>query len=140
MTAHGSSRRAGRVPACRRLRQPSRRFRRMGFCLTGEEFTGPGAAATRTGPARGAYAAEAALPASMGMTSSVDSGLRETPGEFLRAGGLVRRIDANLNRAAAELNATGQRSGNLLPCAAERPRRAERPDAAAGEVCERLRQ
>ena len=47
----------------------------------------------------------------------------------MRASGLVRRIGVNLNQAVAKLNATGQRSGDLLPYAAESFRRAERLDA-----------
>ena len=139
MTFHGSSRHTGRRPAGRRLRQPVRRLRRVEFSLTDEEFAELGAAAARAGLARGAYAAEAALSASRGMTSSADSGLREALGEFVRAAGLVRRIGVNLNQAVAKLNATGQRSGDLLPYAAECLRRVERLDAAAEEVCKRLR-
>ena len=139
MTFHGSSRHAGRAPAGRRLRQPVRRLRRVEFSLTDEEFAELGAAAARAGLARGAYAAEAALSASRGMTSSADSGLREALGEFIRAAGLVRRIGVNLNQAVAKLNATGQRSGDLLPYAAECLRRVELLDAAAEKVCKRLR-
>lgn len=139
MTVDGSSRYAGGAPAGRRLRQSARRLRRVEFSLTDEEFAELGAAAARTGLARGAYAAEAALSASRGMTSLVDSGLRETLAEFLRAAGLVRRIGVNLNQAVARLNATGQRSGDLIPYAAECLRRVERLDAAAEEVCKRLR-
>jgi hypothetical protein len=73
------------------------------------------------------------------MTSPVDSGLREALGEFVRAAGLVRRIGVNLNQAIAKLNATGQRSGDLLPYAGECLRRVERLDATAEEVCKRLR-
>ena len=57
----------------------------------------------------------------------------------MRASGLVRRIGVNLNQAVARLNATGQRSGDLLPYAAESLRRAERLDAVAEEVRKALR-
>jgi hypothetical protein len=139
MTAHGNRGHTGKTPAGRRLRQPTRRLRRVEFSLTDDEFAELGAAAARAGLARGAYAAEAALSASRGMTTSVDSGLREALSEFIRATGLVRRIGVNLNQAVAKLNATGQRSGDLLPYAAESLRRAERLDAAAEEICKRLR-
>lgn len=139
MTAHDSGGNAGSVPAGRRLRQPSRRRRRVEFSLTDEEFADLGDAAARARLARGAYAAEAALSASRGMTSSADSALREALSEFVRAAGLVRRLGVNLNQAVARLNATGQRSGDLLPYAAECLRRVERLDAAAEEVCKRLR-
>jgi hypothetical protein len=47
----------------------------------------------------------------------------------------VRRIGVNLNQAVAKLNATGQRSGDLIPYAAASLWRAERLD----EVAERIR-
>jgi len=52
----------------------------------------------------------------------------------------VRRIGVNLNQAVARLNATGQRSGDLLPYAAESVRRAQLLDQAAEELRRRLRQ
>jgi hypothetical protein len=45
----------------------------------------------------------------------------------------------NLDQAVAKLNATGQRSGDLLPYAAESIRRAERLDAAAEQIRKLLR-
>ena len=130
---------AGEVPAGRRSRQPCRRTHRVEFTLTDEEFCELGAAAARAGLARGAYSAEAALSVARGVTSPADSPFREALGEFVRAAGLVRRIGVNLNQAVAKLNATGQRSGELLPCAAESIRRAEQLDAAAEEIRKRLR-
>ena len=72
-----------------------------------------------------------------------DSPLREALGEFIRAAGLVRRIGVNLNQAVAKLNATGQRSGDLLPYAAESIRRAgssTRPPRKSGSGSARDRQ
>ena len=89
--------------------------------------------------ANGAYAAEATLARASGTASPADSPLREALAEFIRAAGLVRRIGVNLNQAVAKLNATGQRSGDLLPYAAECARRAERLDSAAEQVRRRLR-
>ena len=43
-------------------------------------------------------------------------------------------IGVNLNQAVARLNATGQRSGYLLPYAAACLHRAERLDAAAEDI------
>ena len=57
----------------------------------------------------------------------------------MRASGLVRRIGVNLNQAVARLNATGQRSGDLLPYARESMRRAEMLTTAAEEVRKALR-
>ena len=131
--------RAGGLPAGRRSRQPGRRPRRVEFSLTDEEFGELGTAAARAGLARGAYAAEAALSVARGVACPADSPLRQALGEFVRAAGLVRRIGVNLNQAVAKLNATGQRSGDLVPCAAECARRAERLDTAAEEIRKRLR-
>jgi hypothetical protein len=70
---------------------------------------------------------------------TTDAPLRELLLELIRASGLVRRIGVNLNQAVARLNATGQRSGDLLPYAAASLRRAERLDAVADEVRKALR-
>jgi sugar/nucleoside kinase (ribokinase family) len=109
------------------------------FSLTGEEFELLGTAAERAGRSRGAYAAEAALAAARGGSAAGDSVLRELLRELIRASGLVRRIGVNLNQAVARLNATGQRSGDLLPYAAESMRRAESLDTAAERVRKALR-
>jgi hypothetical protein len=122
----------------RRPRQGVRRAYRVEFSLTGEEFELLGAAAERSGRARGAYAAEAALAAARGGPVG-GSVLPELLRELIRASGLVRRIGVNLNQAVARLNATGQRSADLLPYAAESLRRAESLDAAAEQVRKALR-
>ena len=134
MTAQDNGRSRGRVPFGRRSRQPAKRSRRVEFSLTDDEFGDLDAAATRAGLARGAYAAEAALSIARGVTCPVDNPFREALGEFVRAAGLVRQIGVNLNHAVAKLNATGQRSGDLLPYALACLRRAERLDAVAEEI------
>ena len=123
----------------RRPRQGARRSCRVEFSLTVEEFDLLEEAAERTGRSRGAYAAEATLAAARGGPTAGDAPLRELLRELIRAAGLVRRIGVNLNQAVAKLNATGQRSGDLVPYAAESQRRAERLDAAADEVRKALR-
>jgi hypothetical protein len=138
MTARGNSRYTVNAPAGRRSRQAAKRPRRVEFSLTEEEFDVLGAAAARAGLARGAYAAEAALSAASGTTSPADAPFREALGELIRAVGLVRRIGVNLNQAVAKLNATGQRSGDLLPYAVESLRRAQGLDAAAEAVRRRI--
>ena len=90
--------------------------------------------------AKGAFAAQATLAIARSGTTPSDSPLREALGEFIRAAGLVRRIGVNLNQAVAKLNATGQRSGDLLPYAAESIRRAQLLDQAAEELRKRIRQ
>lgn len=97
------------------------------------------AAAGQAGLARGAYAAEVTLAAARGEAEGDPAPFREALRELIRASGLVRRIGVNLNQAVAKLNATGQRSGDLVPYAAESLRRAERLDAAAEQVRKALR-
>jgi hypothetical protein len=113
--------------------------RTIRFALTDEEFSQVAAAADRTGLANGAFAAQATLAIARSGTTPSESPLREALGEFIRAAGLVRRIGVNLNQAVAKLNATGQRSGDLLPYAAESLRRAQLLDQAAEEVRKRIR-
>jgi hypothetical protein len=128
----------GDRPAGRRSRGEAKRARRVEFNLTDEEFTELDAAASRAGLARGAYAAGAALAAARGESTRMGVPLREALGELIRSAGLVRRVGVNLNQAVAKLNATGQRSGDLLPYAAESARRARRLDEAAEELRKRL--
>ena len=123
----------------RRPRQQARRDRRVGFSLTGEEYALLEAAADRAGRATAAYAAEAALTAAQGRSMEQDTLFHELLRELIRASGLVRRIGVNLNQAVAKLNATGQRSADLAPYAAESFRRAERLDAVAEEMRKALR-
>ncbi len=129
---------AGSRPAGRRARQPAGRVRRVEFTLSDEEFGEVDAAAGRAGLARGAYAAQAALATARGEAAPASVPLREALAELIRSAGLVRRAGVNLNQAVAKLNATGQRSGDLLPYAAESTRRARRLDAAAEELRRRL--
>lgn len=126
-------------PAGRRSRQEAGRARRVEFTLTDEEFGELDAAAGRAGLARGAYAAQAALATARGESAPAGAPLREALAELIRSAGLVRRAGVNLNQAVAKLNSTGQRSGDLLPYAAESARRARRLDAAAEELRRRLR-
>ena len=106
--------------------------------MTAEEFGELDAAATRARLARGAYAAQATLGAARGLASHEGAPLRQALAELIRSAGLVRRAGVNLNQAVAKLNATGQRSADLLPYAAESVRRARRLDAVAEELRKRL--
>ena len=106
-------------PRRRRPRQPVKRPRTIRFALTDEEFTQVVAAADRVGLAKGAFAAQATLAIARSGTTPSESPLHEALGEFIRAAGQVRRIGVNLNQAVAKFNATGQRSGDLFPYAAE---------------------
>jgi hypothetical protein len=130
---------AARPRLRRRSRQGTGRVRSVRFGLTDEEYGELDAAAAQAGVAKGAYAALATLAAARGLINPADSPFRQALTELIRAAGLVRRIGVNLNQAVAKLNATGQRSADLLPYAAESMRRAERLDAAAENVRRRLR-
>ena len=127
-------------PHRRRPRQSVKRPRTVRFDLTDEEFSEVGAAADRAGLAKGAFATQAALCVARSGATSSESPLREALGELIRAASLVRRIGVNLNQAVAKLNATGQRSGDLLPYAAESLRRVQLLDQAAEEVRKQIRQ
>jgi hypothetical protein len=129
----------GKPQGSRRPRHQGSRSRKVEVRLTDEEFDLVGEAARRSGRAKGAYAADVILAAARGGSPVTSAALREALGELIRASGLVRRIGVNLNQAVAKLNATGQRSGDLLPYARESLRRAERLDAAAEDVRKSLR-
>jgi hypothetical protein len=108
------------------------------FDLTEDEFAELEQAAGRAGLAKGAYAAEAALAAARGGVTALGEPFREALGE-VTASGLVRKIGVLLNQAVARLNATGQRPGELGPCAQACLRRVERLDAAAEQLRAALR-
>jgi hypothetical protein len=107
--------------------------------VTEAEFTEITQAAERAGLARAAYSTEAILSVARGAAVEPDTLLRDILTELIRANGLVRRIGVNLNQAIAKLNATGQRSGDLVPYAAECNRRSARLDAATELVRKALR-
>lgn len=136
--AHGEPHAPGRRLR-RRPRQSAGRVRSVRFSLTEEEFAEVGAAAADAGLARGAYAAQATLATARGAVSVSGSPLRQALTELIRSAGQVRRIGMNLSQAVEKLNATGQRSADLLPYAAESFRKAERLDAAAEAVRRSLR-
>jgi hypothetical protein len=110
------------------------------FDLSETEFGEIQTAAEQAGLTKGAFAAQAALAVARDGGLPPDSPHRQALSEFIRAAGLVRRIGVNLNQAVARLNATGQRSGDLLPYAAESMRRVQLLDQAAEELRKRLRQ
>jgi hypothetical protein len=104
------------------------------FSLTQAEFDEISLAASRSGLARGAFAAEVTLAAARDVQSRAASPLREALAELMAAAGLVRRIGTNLNQAVARLNATGQRGEDLLPAAEFCVRVIRRLDEAAEQV------
>ena len=104
------------------------------FSLTEGEFQEISDAATRTGLARGAFAAEVTLAAARGTQARAGSPLRGALIELIAAAGLARRVGTNLNQAVARLNATGQRGEDLLPAAQFCVRVIHRLDEAAEHV------
>ena len=126
-------------PARRRPRDEEGRPHTVRFDLSDEEFGALRSAARRAGLAKGAYAAEAALASARGVVAQPDAGFREALEELIHASGLVRKIGVLLNQAVAKLNATGQRPGELDPCAQACMRRVDRLDEAAEQVRRALR-
>jgi hypothetical protein len=118
----------------RRARQGEPRPKAVQFSLTEEEFTEVSQAAERSGLARGAFAAEAALAAARGIEARTGSPLREALTELMAARGLVRRIGTNLNQAVARLNSTGQAGEDLTPAVQFCVRVIRRLDEAAEQV------
>jgi hypothetical protein len=118
----------------RRSRQTVARPKVVQFSLTPAEFAEVSDAAARSGLARGAFAAGATLAAARSGQLSAGVPLRESLVEMMTAAGLVRRIGTNLNQAVARLNATGQRSDDLLPAAQFCVRVIRRLDEAAEKL------
>jgi hypothetical protein len=118
----------------RRSRQAASRPKVVQSSLSEDEFEEVSAIASRSGLARGAFAAEATLAAARGVQAKAGSPLREALVELVSAAGLVRRVGTNLNQAVARLNATGQRGDDLLPAAQFRVRVIRRLDEAADHV------
>jgi hypothetical protein len=139
-TSSGSSpaRRGGQ--GRRRARQLVPRTRTVEFTLSDEEYADLAEAARRAGMARRAYAAtEVMAAAANGTTTPGQDPLEQVLIELMRAAGLIRRIAANLNQAAAKLTATGQPAGELPAYAADSSRRADHIDAVADAVRKALR-
>jgi hypothetical protein len=132
---------SGGTQGGRRPRQAAGRPHKVEIRLTDEELALVEDAARRAGLARGAYAAEVVLSAARGRQEgqAADPALADALSELVRATGLVRRIGVNLNQAVARLNATSQRSGDLLPYARESLRRAEMIARAAEDVRKAIR-
>jgi hypothetical protein len=104
------------------------------FGLTEAEFGELEQAAGRAGLAKGAFAAEAALAAARGTAAAPGAAFQDALAELMRTAGLGRRIGVNLNQAVAKLNATGQRSGELVPYAQACMRRVAHLDAVAEQL------
>lgn len=122
----------------RRPRQAVRRARTIRFDVSEAEHAEVASAAGRAGLTYGAFAAEATLAAARGTMLTPDALLREVMSRFDRATGQVRRIGINLNQAVRALNQTGQRSGELLPYAAQNARSVARLEVIGEEMRSQL--
>jgi hypothetical protein len=118
----------------RRSRQAVPWPKTVQFSLTQEEFGQLSSAATWAGWPGELFAAQVALAVTSGAQARTASSLRDTLDELMEAAGLVWRIGTNLNQAVAKLNATGQRSEDLLPAAEFCVRVIRRLDDAAEQV------
>jgi hypothetical protein len=98
------------------------------------------AAADRAGLAVGSFIVQAGLDRAGHRGDGISELERETLGELIRVGGLVRRIGVNLNQAVARLNATGQPGPDLGPAAVYCMKVVDRIDEAAMLVYRRLKQ
>lgn len=103
------------------------------FWLTEDEFEEV-SAAERSRLARGPFAAQTTLAVARGTQVWVESPMPEVFTKLVAAVRLVRRIDMNVNREVARLNATGQRGDDPLPAAQFCVRVIRRLDEAAGQV------
>ena len=129
----------GETQGSRRAREETPRSSRVHFSLSEQEMADLAEAAGRLGMARGAFAARVVLAHVRGDATGPEAPDRELLGELLRASVLVHRIGVNLNQAVAKLNATGQRSGDLLPYAEACMRRVDHLDEIAEQVRKSLR-
>jgi hypothetical protein len=136
-TGSGKARRRGQ--GSRRARQQPGRSFRVHFSLTEQEFAALDDAAGRAGLARGAFAAQVVLAHVNGSGTGPEAPDREALRELVRAAGLVRKIGVNLNQAVTKLNATGQRSGDLIWYARKSMRHVEHLDETAEQVRKALR-
>ena len=117
----------------RRSRQAVPRPKAVQFSLTQEEFDEVSRLRLRR-DGTGAFAAEVTLAAARGAQARTPRRCGRSLDELMAAAGLVRRIGTNLNQAVARLNATGQRSEDLLPAAEFCVRVIRRLDEAAEQV------
>lgn len=115
------------------------RERRVNLRLSEEEYAALAEAAGAAGLTVAGFATEAALAAARGEGMPQHRGLRALLVELMAARGQVRRYGVNVNRAVAQLHATGEAAGWLERAAAGADRGVARVDAAAGEVAGLLR-
>jgi hypothetical protein len=112
--------------------------KRVAISVDSDEYGELESAAARAGVTVSAYVADAALRSVRGATVPLSLPLRDVLADLVQATAQVQKVGVNLNQAVAKLNATGQRSGDLLPYASLAARVITRLDEAAAKVSKRL--
>ena len=110
------------APRSRRPHSPVPREMRIGLTLNPEEHEKIRAAAERSGMAKAAYAAKAAVDRAEGRDGAAAAGGRIGPEVLALLMALVAEMQAigkNFNDSVRRLNATGQRPGRLATQAAQ---------------------
>lgn len=118
--------------------RPSRE-RRVNLRLSDEEYEALAGAAATAGLTPAGFATEAALAAARGGGMPEHRALRALLVELMAARTQVRRYGLNVNRAVAQLLATGEPPGWLERAAAGADRGVARLDEATGQVAGVLR-
>lgn len=118
--------------------RPSRE-RRVNLRLSDDEYAALAEAAGTAGLTPAGFATEAALAAARGEGMPEHRALRALLVELMAARTQVRRYGVNVNRAVAQLQATGETPGWLERAAAGADRGVARLDDAAGAAAAILR-
>lgn len=136
----GTEREAGPAAGRHRTHLLPGKGRRVYLRLSEEEHAVLAEGAARAGLTAAGFAAEVALAAARGETGGpVHGEMRQLLVEVVAARTQVRRYGLNVNRAVAQLNATGAAPGWLERAAAGADRGVARLDDAAGAVAVVLR-
>lgn len=122
-----------------RAHQRPARDRRVLLRLSEEEHSALVEAAGRAGLTAAGFCAEAALAAARGEPVPDHRQLRQLLIELMAARTQVRRYGVNVNRAVAQLHATGEAPGWLERAAAGADRGVARVEATAADVAGVLR-
>jgi uncharacterized protein (DUF1778 family) len=127
------------LPARHRTHERPGKGRRLYLRLTDEEYDELVAGAAQAGLTPAGFATEAALAAARGEAVPEHGQLRQLLVELVAARTQVRRYGVNVNRAVAQLAATGEAPVWLGRAAAGADRGVARLDDAAGQVGSVLR-
>jgi mobilization protein NikA len=127
-TARRRRSRSGERPHCKRV----------AISVDADEYGELEAAAVKAGLTTSAYVADAALRSVRGTAVPLSLPLRDALADLIQATTQVQKVGVNLNQAVAKLNATGQRSGDLLPYASLAVKTISHLDEVADRISNRL--